>query len=405
MEYIETIIWKGTSEYKKIIKNCGSSNIYPMAFIIIRHKKDIFTAIEWAITHRFKFKIKSEKNNFENNLNFYKDCLIIDIQKLNKLVFYDNNTIQIGAGVRIGDLANVVAKKGYMIPFGNNYDERSSFMLGGGIGLMQGYLGLMCDRIKSIDMIIFDKNKKGHLLKIDDTHYKNLFWACKGAGSGNFGIVIGYTLKLNIAPKIATTIKITWKFGAMKKILFAWQKFISTTHMTTSLQILNKSADAITLKGIWLGNQQEAINIIKSMLICEYVLETNEVSFDKAVDSTLLKCAKSNNSYNKKTSSSFMRRFFTSTDVDTLKEFLKKTSGESEIYMLSWNGKITKNKSNFSAFYWRSALCYIEWSVKWESVSNDDIDIINPDNNIIQVEKMRHKLRRSIVGSFLNVSV
>jgi FAD/FMN-containing dehydrogenase len=68
----------------------------------------------------------------------------------------------------------------------------SGYALGGGWGLSCRYLGLGCDSLVEIEMV----NYEGFVKKADRTHNPELFWACRGAGGGNFGVIVSMTFRL-----------------------------------------------------------------------------------------------------------------------------------------------------------------------------------------------------------------
>ena len=58
-------------------------------------------------------------------------------------------------------------------------------MLGGGFGHFSRQFGLLIDSLK--DAVIV--NYKGDILEASEAKNSNLFWAIRGAGAGQFGIV------------------------------------------------------------------------------------------------------------------------------------------------------------------------------------------------------------------------
>ncbi|KAJ8121469.1 hypothetical protein ONZ43_g2086 [Nemania bipapillata] len=71
------------------------------------------------------------------------------------------------------------------------------FLLGGGIGPFTRSLGMGCDTVTEISMVTAD----GHLVTVGEndpphTNEGMLFWALRGGGGGNFGVVVEMKLKV-----------------------------------------------------------------------------------------------------------------------------------------------------------------------------------------------------------------
>ncbi|RYG36188.1 FAD-binding oxidoreductase, partial [bacterium] len=64
-------------------------------------------------------------------------------------------------------------------------------VLGGGIGFDMRKHGLTCDHLVETTMV----TGSGEILTLNDTENKELFWACRGGGGGNFGINTSFTFE------------------------------------------------------------------------------------------------------------------------------------------------------------------------------------------------------------------
>ena len=61
--------------------------------------------------------------------------------------------------------------------------------LGGGVGLAGRALGTTSDNIRSLTIV----TANGQALTANARQNADLYWACRGGGGGNFGIVTGFT--------------------------------------------------------------------------------------------------------------------------------------------------------------------------------------------------------------------
>jgi hypothetical protein len=83
---------------------------------------------------------------------------------------------------------------------------------------------MVCDNILSIKMI----NWEGKLITANENQNNDLFWACKGAGTGNFGIVTEIELKV-YEDRYCQIEKFmwTWNTDEVKIVFNEYQNFIS----------------------------------------------------------------------------------------------------------------------------------------------------------------------------------
>ena len=59
--------------------------------------------------------------------------------------------------------------------------------------------GLTCDAIESVQIVTAD----GRVLRADAGHDEDLYWACRGGGGGNFGVVTSFTFRATPIPDLA----------------------------------------------------------------------------------------------------------------------------------------------------------------------------------------------------------
>ena len=92
--------------------------------------------------------------------------------------------------------------------------------LGGGHGLAGRRFGLTSDNLLAARIVTAD----GRVRHADADTNEDLFWACRGGGGGNFGIVTALTLKTHRAPGGAW-FSVSWPWSQAEEALAAWQRF------------------------------------------------------------------------------------------------------------------------------------------------------------------------------------
>lgn len=81
----------------------------------------------------------------------------------------------------------------------------AGFLLGGGIGFNMRKFGMGSDLMRATELVTAD----GSLVRADDRAERDLFWACRGGGGGNFGISTGFTLETHPAGSV-TVFNLAW---------------------------------------------------------------------------------------------------------------------------------------------------------------------------------------------------
>jgi FAD/FMN-containing dehydrogenase len=125
----------------------------------------------------------------------------------------------VGAGVRLGDLYDALATQGLTIPAGCGPSVGiAGLTLGGGLGILGRKHGLTCDHLLGAQVVLAD----GRIVDCDEQHDGELFWALRGAGGGQFGVVT--SLVFGTLPAPATTVfHLVWPPAAAAAVAQAWQ--------------------------------------------------------------------------------------------------------------------------------------------------------------------------------------
>lgn len=148
--------------------------------------------------------------------------LVVDVAGLAAIQVGD--TTIIGAGARLADVYAAVAARGLGIAAGSCPTVGiAGLTLGGGLGVLSRAWGLTCDSLVSVDLVTAD----GVARTCDAQRDPDLFWALRGGGGGNFGIVTSFATRTRPAPSIAIAF-VTWPWARAGAVLRAWQSWIAT---------------------------------------------------------------------------------------------------------------------------------------------------------------------------------
>jgi FAD/FMN-containing dehydrogenase len=129
-----------------------------------------------------------------------------------------NASAVVGAGTRLVDLYDQLSQAGVLVPGGSCPTVGiAGLALGGGVGVLGRKYGLTCDAIESVEIVTAD----GRILVCDPARHPGLYWACRGGGGGNFGVVTSFTFRAEPIPELAL-FTLDWPWAAAADVLGAW---------------------------------------------------------------------------------------------------------------------------------------------------------------------------------------
>jgi FAD/FMN-containing dehydrogenase len=164
-------------------------------------------------------------------------------------------TATAGAGARLIDVYAALAGYGLALPAGTCPTLGLAGMaLGGGVGVLARKLGLTCDNLLAAQIVLAD----GRLLACDAQHDPDLFWALRGGGGGNFGVVTSFTFRVYPLDSLALC-TLNWPWGVAADVLNAWQTWApqAPDELWSSCQLQatsDKSSDPVVqVNGVYMG--------------------------------------------------------------------------------------------------------------------------------------------------------
>jgi len=174
-------------------------------------------------------------------------------------------TVTVGAGTLLVDLYDQLSALGVMVPGGSCPTVGiSGLALGGGVGVLGRKYGLTCDVTESLDVVIAD----GRLLRCDASDHDDLYWACRGGGGGNFGIVTSFTFRAApVAPLAVFTVD--WPWAAAADVLgswFSWQGQ-APDELWSNCQLASGGAGglAVRVNGVFVGSAGTLGSLVRAL--------------------------------------------------------------------------------------------------------------------------------------------
>ncbi|MFD0008956.1 FAD-binding oxidoreductase [Streptomyces sp. NPDC127178] len=240
--------------------NTRFDTLKPAAVAYVSHPDDIRTTLAYARAHNLHVAIRNGGHSY-GGWSSGNNRLIIDVSKLNRIRATGNSAV-VGAGSKLIDVYRALAAKGVTIPAGSCPTVGvSGLTLGGGHGVTSRAYGLTCDSLTQATLI----TANGKQLTANATTNKDLFWALRGAGNGNFGVVTELHFKTHPAPQ-AVTAYMTWPWSKATALIKAWQEWGPTQpdEIWSSLHIANSAGGTptISVAAFSLGTYRELQNAV-----------------------------------------------------------------------------------------------------------------------------------------------
>jgi FAD/FMN-containing dehydrogenase len=196
-------------------------DLLPQAVVFCGSPADVSATIAHARQHRLRLAIRSGGHSVAGRSS--TDGVVLDVTPMDA-VSVDDGVATVGSGVRLGALLDALQPSGLTIPAGSSHSVGiGGLTLGGGIGDLGRKHGLTCDHLLRAQVVLAD----GRIVECDKQENEDLFWALRGAGSGNFGVVTSLVFGTVPAPA-ATIFQLVWPLASASDLIEAWQDWAPT---------------------------------------------------------------------------------------------------------------------------------------------------------------------------------
>jgi len=237
-------------------------SIHPAAIVFCETVEDVVHTIRWARRYRVHLVPRSGGHSYGGYST--TTGVVLDVSRLNKVRVSGGRAV-VGAGTLLIDLYSALAAHGRMIPAGTCPSVGiAGLTLGGGHGYASRKLGLACDALVGLTIV----TASGDVLHCDARRHADLFWACRGGGGGNFGVVTSFTFRTTPVGDVATYV-LEWPWEQARSVVAAWQSFAPHAPVELSLD-LNLTATElrthVTSAGQYLGPPADLRRAIAPLL-------------------------------------------------------------------------------------------------------------------------------------------
>ena len=206
-------------ERERLVYNTRFDGIRPDAVVEVLDTRDVQAVVRWA--NRFGVRVVPRSGGHSyGGYSTTANGVVVDLGRL-RGVRVANGRATVGAGARLIDVYARLARRGLIVPAGSCPSVGiAGLALGGGHGLSGRRFGLTADNLLAATVVTAD----GRARRVDADTNEDLYWACRGGGGGNFGIVTSLTLQAHRS-RGGSWFFVRFPWSQASEALAAWQRF------------------------------------------------------------------------------------------------------------------------------------------------------------------------------------
>jgi FAD/FMN-containing dehydrogenase len=354
------------------------TQLTPRVRVVAASAAAVSTTILWAANNGVGFAVRSGGHSYEGFSQ--SPDLVIDVRGMKAIKLSgDKKSVAIGSGSSLGSVYDALASSHLAIPAGSCFPVGvAGHSLGGGFGLLGRPFGLACDSILSMEVV----DASGTILTASEQENTDLFWALRGGGNGNFGVVTNFnfrTSSVNMVAKFA----ITWTKPVVQavKIVQAWQQWLENvpSSITGTLHLTKAKGGLIQVHMAGLSVQSESsvkaeLKRLQSLAGAANV-STTTMTFHQAA--TIFNGGEPNpDSVLMKAKSDYVTEPMTGQGILTLLNGLMKAPGEIAVLCDTYGGAINRIAADATAFVHRANTRYVmQYYMQWDNAGATDANI------------------------------
>ena len=374
-------------------------NVFPLAIVRAKCVKDVKRSIRWVQKHNLPMTVRSGGHCFEP-FSLITNGVIIDQENRTKIKIH-RNKVRVQPGVRLGPLVKRLAQCNLTLPVGTcSNNGVAGFTLGGGFGFASRAFGITIDRLVNVKIVL--ANRK--CINANKDENSDLFFALRGAGGGNYGIIVEFVFNAVTLPKCNVYFEIRYPLGfKLFPLIDRWQRWSDTLpdFITSAFDIRSPNVSEYQITGLALSiSKRKLRKIIKPLIEDSEHVEIEKVSL---VESARLFAADNDRRLPFfKGSSAFALEFMSEDAANNIEEAMANLPNDiaitTRIECMSTGGKISDVPPDETAFFYRDAHY-------WLLVQSDYNDDSEENRRIAAVEEVINVIRAEQFsdGAYVNI--
>ncbi|WP_436773408.1 FAD-binding oxidoreductase [Yinghuangia sp. YIM S09857] len=240
------------------VARLGYNELYdfqlPAAVARCTSANDVQACLEVARGHGVPIAARSGGHSYLG-YSVPSNGLVMDLRPMARVQVLGDGTVRVGAGARLIEVYAALADAGRLMPAGSCPTVGvSGLALGGGVGVLARKYGLTCDRLLSAEVVTADSR----VITASACSEPDLYWALRGGGGGNFGVVTEFTFSTEPAPDL-TVFSLRFPAGATASVVGAWQQWVTRAQpeLWSNCVVSGGTPPTCRVGGCYVGPQSE----------------------------------------------------------------------------------------------------------------------------------------------------
>ena len=173
-------------------------SVNPQAVAYCTSAADVSACVRFAQDYGVRTAVRSGGHNYGGWST--TPGMIIDVSRLNAVTVQSASSVEIGPGAQNVNILSALAPHHLVVSEGGCPTVcAGGFLQGGGFGFLTRPTGMACDAVTSAEVVLAD----GRVVTASAQQNTDLFWAIRGGGGGNFGVVTKFTVTPHAGDQMA----------------------------------------------------------------------------------------------------------------------------------------------------------------------------------------------------------
>ncbi len=209
---------EGGYDQARVLYNTRFDAVKPRAVVFCESLVDVERTVHWARKHKVRIVPRSGGHSYGGYST--TTGVVVDVSRIAAVSVDARHRAAVGAGARLIDVYDRLWQRGRTVPAGTCPTVGiAGLALGGGIGFAARTFGLTCDNLLGARIVLAN----GTALDVDARAHPDLYWALRGGGGGNFGIVTRLVFRTHPVGMVSTY-SLEWPWGDARRVVAAWQR-------------------------------------------------------------------------------------------------------------------------------------------------------------------------------------